>query len=173
MAKVQSLGSPFKTPTKAKKKGLDKLDATQEASESVASDTIAETKVVADPTRQLSSGISAFRPVRSEESFHTPERQIKAFDVQDVQDKLEMPGAQYGKSRAPEPICLAVNREQTSPLMHRALRHGKLPTHRLMSRVKQKLQFGGSRRSRKRVMASECSVRHKSSTTKTTNWWDM
>ncbi|RDH27006.1 hypothetical protein BDQ94DRAFT_164009 [Aspergillus welwitschiae] len=143
---------------KAKKKGLDKLDATQEASESVASDTIAETKVVADPTRQLSSGISAFRPVRSEEN---------------VQDKLEMPGAQYGKSRAPEPICLAVNREQTSPLMHRALRHGKLPTHRLMSRVKQKLQFGGSRRSRKRVMASECSVRHKSSTTKTTNWWDM
>ncbi|GKZ98595.1 hypothetical protein AnigIFM59636_004439 [Aspergillus niger] len=171
MAKFLSLGSPSKTPTKAKKKGLGRLDAIQEASESAASrDTIAETKVVADSTRQLSSGISAFRPVRLEESLHTPERQIKAFDVQ---DKLEMPGAQYAKCRGPEPICLTVNREQTSPLMYKALRHGKLPAHKLMFSVKQKLQFGGSRRSRKRVLASECSVRHKSSTAKTTNWWDM
>ncbi|KAK6832003.1 hypothetical protein RU639_002470 [Aspergillus parasiticus] len=169
MAQALCLGSPFKTPIKAEK-DLDRDNVRPQSSKLVASDSITDTREVADPSNHLSSGISAVRPVRSEERFRTPQCQMKMFNVQ---EKLEMSGARYGDCSGPEPIRRTARQEETSPLVRKALRQSNPPNQGIMSKVKRKLQFTAGSRSKKRVLASNTFVRRKSSTTKTTNWWDM
>ncbi|RAQ45005.1 hypothetical protein AFGD_008280 [Aspergillus flavus] len=168
MAKVLGLASPFKTPIKAKKP-LDRVNAVPEVPDSASSGGVTGTRDVSNSSKAPPSGISAIRPLRSEEKFRTPERQCEAFYAQ---EKPEMSGARCGDCSDPMPICQTVRSEETSPLVRKSLRQRKLPDRGLVSKVKRKLQFSVSP-SKRRFLASKKTVRRKSSTTRTTNWWNI
>ncbi|KAB8262306.1 hypothetical protein BDV32DRAFT_147598 [Aspergillus pseudonomiae] len=169
MAKVLGLASPFKTPTKTKN-GFDKANAIDERPGSAPSGNITEMLDVTNSSKRSPSSIAAIRSVRSEEKFHTPERQCEAFYAH---EKPEMSGARRDDFRNTEPMCRTVHSEDTSPLVRKALRQRNPSDRGLVSKVKRKLKFAVGPSRKKRLLASKKAGRRKSPTTSTTNWWNI